>query len=101
MLLDIQEKITNTSNSGKQKKDRYEMHKYWGKKPSNDLSALISKYSREGDILLDPFSGYGVFCCEAYILKRNVISNDLNPIASFIQRQLFRKDINFTFLFKI
>jgi len=95
MLTGIQETIYKTSNSGKQKKDRYEMHKYWGKKPSNDLSALISKYSKEGDTLLDPFSGYGVFCCEAYIQKRNVVSNDLNPIANFIQHQLFRKDIDF------
>ena len=67
----------------KQKRDRYEMHKYWGKKPSNNLKALIEKYSREGDTILDPFSGYGVFCCEAYLLNRNVISNDLNPIANF------------------
>ncbi len=43
----------------KQKRDRYEMHKYWGKKPSNDLKSLIEKYSEEGDTVLDPFSGYG------------------------------------------
>ena len=79
----------------KQKRDRYEMHKYWGKKPSGDLKALIEKYSQEGDTILDPFSGYGVFCCEAYLLNRNVISNDLNPIANFINSQLLTKDINF------
>ncbi len=78
----------------KQKRDRYEMHKYWGKKPPNDLQTLIVKYSKEGDVILDPFSGYGVFCCEAYLLNRNVISNDLNPIANFINRQLFQKDID-------
>ena len=78
----------------KQKRDRYEMHKYWGKKPSNNLKALIEKYSREGDTILDPFSGYGVFCCEAYLLNRNVISNDLNPIANFINRQLLSKEFD-------
>jgi DNA modification methylase len=78
----------------KQKRDRYEMHKYWGKKPSNDLKALIEKFSEEGDTILDPFSGYGVFCCEAYILNRNVISNDLNPIANFINRQLLSKEFD-------
>ena len=67
------------------------MHKYWGKKPSNNLKALIEKYSSEGDTLLDPFSGYGVFCSEAYILNRNVISNDLNPVANFINIQLLEK----------
>lgn len=78
----------------KQKKDRYEMHKYWGKKPSNHLKNLIEKYSKEGDIILDPFSGYGVFCCEAYLLNRNVISNDLNPIANFINHRLLSKELN-------
>lgn len=78
----------------KQKRDRYEMHKYWGKKPSGDLKELIEKYSKEGDVLLDPFSGYGVFCCEAFLLNRNVISNDLNPIANFINKQLLEQDVN-------
>lgn len=70
------------------------MHKYWGKKPSSNLGALVKEYSREGDTVLDPFSGYGVFCCEAYILGRNVISNDLNPTANFINTQLFEKEID-------
>ncbi|RLJ79806.1 DNA methyltransferase [Pedobacter alluvionis] len=78
----------------KQKRDRYEMHKYWGKKPSNDLKDLIEKFTVEGDTVLDPFSGYGVFCCEAFLLNRNIISNDLNPIANFINNQLLTKEID-------
>jgi len=70
------------------------MHKYWGKKPSNDLKSLIEKYSEEGDTVLDPFSGYGVFCCEAFILNRNIISNDLNPIAHFLNEQLLEKKVD-------
>lgn len=70
------------------------MHKYWGKKPSNDLKSLIEKYSDEGDTVFDPFSGYGVFCCEAFILNRNIISNDLNPIAYFLNEQLLEKEVN-------
>lgn len=58
------------------------MHKYWGKKPAFGLAPLIKKYSKPGDLLLDPFAGYGVFCSEAYIAGRNVIANDLNPIAN-------------------
>lgn len=84
----------------KQKRDRYEMHKYWGKKPSNDLKELIEEFSNEGDIVLDPFSGYGVFCCEALILNRHVISNDLNPIAYFINRQLLNKSIDLALMKK-
>lgn len=74
------------------------MHKYWGKKPSNDLKELIETYSKEGDTVLDPFSGYGVFCSEAYILNRNVISNDLNPVANFINIQLLEKEIDLKLL---
>lgn len=82
----------------KQKRDRYEMHKYWGKKPSSNLGKLIRKYTDEGDTVLDPFSGYGVFCCEAYLLNRNVIANDLNPVANFLNNQLLEKDIDLDLL---
>lgn len=70
------------------------MHKYWGKKPSNDLKELIEKYSEKGDTVFDPFAGYGVFGCEAYILNRNVVLNDLNPVANFLNVQLLNKDID-------
>jgi len=70
------------------------MHKYWGKKPSNDLKELIDKYSNQGDTVLDPFAGYGVFGCEAFIMNRNVILNDLNPVANFLNNQLLQKDID-------
>lgn len=70
------------------------MHKYWGKKPSNDLKKLIEKYSNQGDIVLDPFAGYGVFCAEAFIANRSIISNDLNPIANFLNNQLLEKNVD-------
>lgn len=76
------------------------MHKYWGKKPSSNLKYLIENYSEEGETVFDPFSGYGVFCCEAFILNRNTISNDLNPIANFINHQLLEKEIDLTLLKK-
>lgn len=79
---------------GKQKLDRYEMHKYWGKKPAFGLAPLINTYSKKGDLLLDPFAGYGVFCSEAYLAGRNVIVNDLNSIANFISSNLFEENVN-------
>jgi DNA modification methylase len=78
----------------KQKLPRYEMHKYWGKKPSKDLKELIEKYSSIGDIVLDPFAGYGVFVCESFLSNRNAIGNDLNPVSNFIQKQLLAENIN-------
>ncbi|MDY0194102.1 MAG: hypothetical protein RBR93_11370 [Aliarcobacter butzleri] len=77
------------------------MHKYWGKKPSSTLNNLLEKYSNPQDIVLDPFSGYGVFICEALIYNRNVVSNDLNPISNFIQKQLLEKDFDLTKLKKL
>lgn len=73
---------------------RYFMHKYWGKKPAEGISPLIDKYSEVGDTVIDPFSGYGVLCCEAFLKNRNVIVNDLNPAANFIAKNLFSKDVN-------
>lgn len=70
------------------------MHKYWGKKPVAGLSHLIDKYTQPGDTIIDPFSGYGVFCCESYLKNRNVIVNDLNPIANFIAKNLFSRDVD-------
>lgn len=78
----------------KQKHDRYEMHKYWGKKPAFSFDKIIKTYSKPDDILFDPFAGYGVFGCEALLNNRQVVLNDLNPIAGFIQKQLLKSDFD-------
>lgn len=62
----------------------YLMHKYWGKKPSLEIKNILKKYSKSGDLILDPFSGYGGLGIEGVLLNRHVILNDLNPIANFI-----------------
>lgn len=77
---------------------RYFMHKYWGKKPASGISPLVDRYTKPGDTIIDPFSGYGVFCCEAYLKNRNVIVNDLNPIANFIAKNLFSSDVNISII---
>ena len=79
---------------------RYYMHKYWGKKPASGISPLVDRYTKPGDTIIDPFSGYGVFCCEAFLKNRNVIVNDLNPIANFIANKA-KRDIFPFFLRKI
>ncbi len=47
---------------------------------------LIEKYSKEGDILLDPFCGSGSVLVEAKDSKRNSWGIDLNPLAILIAR---------------
>jgi adenine-specific DNA methylase len=66
----------------------YNMHKYWSKKPPNIVAFFIERFSRPGEIILDPFSGYGVTGIEALRLKRKAIIVDLNPIASFISKNI-------------
>ena len=73
---------------------RYTMHKYWGKKPAKGIHHLINEFTTEGDVILDPFAGYGVFCCEAYLAGRSVIINDLNPIANFISSTVLDQTVD-------
>ena len=64
----------------------YLMHKFWARKPHNVVSEYIKHYSKEGDIILDPFVGSGVTAIEALKLRRKIIAIDLDPIATFITR---------------
>lgn len=59
----------------------YAMHKYWGKKPFNEISKFIEQYTVEGDCVLDCFCGSGVTLIEALKSNRKCIGVDLNPIA--------------------
>ncbi len=72
----------------------YNMHKYWGKKPGDEINKIIKKYSLEGDVVLDPFSGYGGTGIESIILDRNVILNDLNPSACFISKNILERNVD-------
>lgn len=64
----------------------YKMHKYFARRPQNVFSALINNYSKEGDVVFDPFCGGGVTMVEGASVKRHVIANDINPLATFITR---------------
>src|SRR5437870_12694961 len=62
----------------------YGVHPYFTRRPSNVVRAYIERYSRVGDVVLDPFGGSGVTAIEAMLLGRRAIHNDLNPFANFI-----------------
>ena len=69
---------------------RHNLHKYWGKKPANIFSKCISFFSKEGELVLDPFCGSGVTVIESVITKRKAIGFDLNPFAAFLTGSLLR-----------
>lgn len=47
---------------------------------------FIEKYSKEGDIVLDTFSGRGTTILEACLMDRIGIGNDLNPLAFVLSK---------------
>ena len=57
------------------------MHKYWGKKPFNEISKFIEQYSEPEEVVMDCFCGSGVTLIEALKAGRRVYGVDLNPIA--------------------
>lgn len=64
----------------------YRIHKYWGKKPFNEVSKYIETYSSIDDVVMDCFSGSGVTLIEALKAGRKAIGVDLNPIAIKLSR---------------
>src|SRR5262249_52143311 len=42
---------------------------------------LIIRYTRPGDLVLDPFAGGGTTAIEAKLLGRRCIAGDINPVA--------------------
>lgn len=64
----------------------YNMIRFWGRKPYNLVRRYIEHYTKEGDVVLDPFAGCGVVAIEALKARRRVIYNDLNAYCRFIAR---------------
>lgn len=64
----------------------YLMHKYFARKPHNVVAEYIKHYSRNNEIILDPFVGSGVTAIEALKYGRKAVAIDLDPMAVFITR---------------
>lgn len=62
-------------------KGLFAFHKYWGKKPQEQLAYLIKSLSLEGDIIVDPFVGSGLVAREALNQHRRFVGCDVNPVA--------------------
>jgi len=54
---------------------------YRGNWPPQLPRNLIMKYTKEGDLIFDPFVGGGTTLIEAYLLGRKSVGIDINPVA--------------------
>lgn len=57
------------------------MCSYHGMFPAKVAHYFIQRYSKPGDVVLDPFSGRGTTVLQARVEGRLAIGNDLNPLA--------------------
>jgi len=71
----------------------YKIHKYFARRPWNVFEQLIQKFSKENEIVLDPFCGGGVTVYESIRKGRKVIGCDLNPLSIFVVRNMVKKNI--------
>jgi hypothetical protein len=67
-------------------KRHYGVHPYFTRRPYNVVREYVLHYSREGDVVLDPFGGSGVTAIEAFLENRVGLQNDINPLANFIAK---------------
>ena len=71
----------------------YKIHKYFARRPWNVFEQLVQNFSRENEIVLDPFCGGGVTVYEGIRKGRKVIGCDLNPLSIFVVRNMVKKNI--------
>jgi putative DNA methylase len=71
----------------------YKIHKYFARRPWNVFEQLVQNFSKENEIVLDPFCGGGVTIYESIRKGRKVIGCDLNPLSIFVVRNMVKKNI--------
>jgi site-specific DNA-methyltransferase (adenine-specific) len=62
------------------------MCSYQGMFPAKVVHYFVLRYSRPGDLVVDPFSGRGTTVLQARAVGRRTIGNDLNPLAYVLTR---------------
>lgn len=78
------------SFSGKTRKDTayitHGYHRYPAKFIPQIVSRLAEKYTRKGDLIVDPFGGCGTTLVESKVMGRPSIAVDINPVAVLIAK---------------
>ena len=65
-------------------KRHFGVHGYFTRQSWDVVQAYIANFTKPGDLVLDPFGGYGVTLLESLMLGRKAIHIDLNPLSVFI-----------------
>jgi hypothetical protein len=69
-------------------KRHFGVHGYFTRQAYDVVQAYIKTFTKPGDLVLDPFGGYGVTLLESLMLGRKAIHIDLNPLSVFIIKAL-------------
>jgi hypothetical protein len=64
----------------------HQLSPYIGKIKSSIAGELIERYTRKGDLIVDPFAGAGTIPFEAAIRGRRVFGADISPYARVLSR---------------
>jgi DNA modification methylase len=62
------------------------LHEYPARMIPQIARRLIVRYTKEKDMILDPFCGSGTTLVEARLANRNAIGNDINPFACLLAK---------------
>ena len=68
----------------------YVMHKFFARKQEDVIREYIQTFSKNGDIVCDPFCGSGVMIGETIRSGRKAIGIDINPVSIFITRNTLK-----------
>ena len=61
-------------------------HRYPAKFIPQIVSRLLKKYTKEGDLVVDPFGGCGTTLVESKVMGRSSVGVDINPVAVLITK---------------
>lgn len=64
----------------------HQLSPYIGKIKSTIAGDLVDKYSRRGDLVVDPFAGAGTIPLEAVLRERRVFCGDVSPYAEILSK---------------
>ena len=78
ILLEVEKKLPRSG--------MHSFHRYYGKLIPAIPSAFIKKYTKEGDLIFDPFSGSGTTAVESIRNNRNFYGFEINPLSVNIAR---------------